>query len=57
MLSLNQKTINGIIKLNGIGLHNGVRADLTIKLMIILELNFVDLIWIARTTYQLTTKM
>ena len=31
MLSLNQKTINGIIKLNGIGLHNGVRADLTIK--------------------------
>ena len=31
MLSINQKTINKPIKLNGIGLHNGVKADLVIK--------------------------
>ena len=31
MLSPNQKTILKPIKLSGIGLHNGVIADLTIK--------------------------
>tara|TARA_B100001057_G_scaffold302619_2_gene302823 strand:+ start:417 stop:1343 length:927 start_codon:yes stop_codon:yes gene_type:complete len=31
MLSPNQKTINKIIKMTGIGLHNGVIADLVIK--------------------------
>ena len=31
MLSINQKTINKPIKLNGVGLHNGVNADLVIK--------------------------
>ena len=31
MLSINQKTINKPIKLNGVGLHNGVKADLVIK--------------------------
>ena len=31
MLSINQKTINKSIKLNGVGLHNGVNADLVIK--------------------------
>ena len=31
MLSYNQKTIKSEINLNGIGLHNGVKANLTIK--------------------------
>ena len=31
MFSLNQKTINKSIKLTGVGLHNGVNADLIIK--------------------------
>ena len=31
MLSTNQKTINQPIKLNGVGLHNGVNAELIIK--------------------------
>ena len=31
MLSINQKTINKPIKLSGVGLHNGVNADLIIK--------------------------
>ena len=31
MLSPNQKTINKLIKMTGIGLHNGVIADLVIK--------------------------
>ena len=31
MLSTNQKTINKPIKLSGIGLHNGIIADLVIK--------------------------
>lgn len=31
MLSTNQKTINKPIKLSGVGLHNGVNADLIIK--------------------------
>ena len=31
MISINQKTINKPIKLNGVGLHNGVNADLVIK--------------------------
>ncbi len=31
MLSINQKTISKTIKLNGVGLHNGVNADLIIK--------------------------
>ena len=31
MLSPNQKTINKIIKLSGVGLHNGIIADLVIK--------------------------
>ena len=31
MLSTNQKTINKPIKLNGVGLHNGVNAELIIK--------------------------
>ena len=31
MLSTNQKTINKPIKLNGVGLHNGINAELIIK--------------------------
>ena len=31
MLHHNQKTINDIIKLRGVGLHNGINANLTIK--------------------------
>ena len=31
MLATNQKTINKPIKLNGVGLHNGVNAELVIK--------------------------
>ena len=31
MLSINQKTINKPIRLSGVGLHNGVNADLIIK--------------------------
>tara|TARA_Y100001958_G_scaffold155781_1_gene147083 strand:- start:1420 stop:2346 length:927 start_codon:yes stop_codon:yes gene_type:complete len=31
MLSINQKTINKSIKLSGIGLHNGINAELVIK--------------------------
>ena len=31
MLATNQKTINKTIKLNGVGLHNGVNAELIIK--------------------------
>ena len=31
MLATNQKTINKPIKLNGVGLHNGVNAELIIK--------------------------
>ncbi len=31
MLSINQKTINKPVRLNGVGLHNGVNADLIIK--------------------------
>ena len=31
MSSINQKTINKPIKLTGVGLHNGVIADLVIK--------------------------
>ena len=31
MLSYNQKTINKPIKLSGVGLHNGINADLLIK--------------------------
>jgi len=31
MISLNQKTINKPIKLKGVGLHNGIIADLVIK--------------------------
>ena len=31
MLSTNQKTINKSIKLSGIGLHNGINAELVIK--------------------------
>ena len=31
MLFTNQKTINKTIKLTGIGLHNGIKADLVIK--------------------------
>ena len=31
MLSKNQKTINEAFKISGIGLHNGINADLIIK--------------------------
>ena len=31
MLKLNQKTICEPIKLNGVGLHNGIKANLIIK--------------------------
>ena len=31
MLATNQKTINKPIKLNGVGLHSGVNAELIIK--------------------------
>jgi UDP-3-O-[3-hydroxymyristoyl] N-acetylglucosamine deacetylase len=31
MISQNQKTLNGTIKFNGVGLHNGVSANLTVK--------------------------
>ena len=31
MLSLNQKTLNSSISLTGIGLHNGIKAELKIK--------------------------
>ena len=31
MSVLNQKTIKGIIKFQGIGLHSGLRANVTIK--------------------------
>ena len=31
MISIKQKTINKTIKLSGVGLHNGVNADLVIK--------------------------
>ena len=47
MLSTNQKTINKPIKLNGVGLHNGINAELIINQQLkILELNFVELILI-----------
>ena len=31
MISIKQKAINKTIKLSGVGLHNGVNADLVIK--------------------------
>ena len=31
MYQNNQKTINDTIKLSGVGLHNGIKANLTIK--------------------------
>ena len=31
MQSFNQKTINDVIKLNGVGLHNGVTVNLIVK--------------------------
>ena len=45
MLATNQKTINKPIKLNGVGLHNGVNAINIKPAAENFELNFVSWYW------------